>query len=399
MKTSIIIRYLAQTLYWFNFILYLSWLFSYSDIIWILLLMTSLIVLCGFVCRLPKNRFVSVLLHTVIFMIPIIFKAWADVSVIALIMGIFMIVCSIISKCGGLSTMSGASLFGKIVLVTIYAFGSALNYRYMVLLFVSIFVFCILEFLQSNFEKNESYIDSLCDTAIVDIKKTKGMANLMTVLSSVIMGIICGLISLLGRIPPAAALSKWLSDKFSKRLSAIREALTRPFSGGVVYNNQDNVQGEIPSEQYSEMTGNSVERTIFTIIAVVAVSAVIICGIYLLIKKIYKYYLKLQHTGYMDEEISVTKKTPKKERKINPRELDRSYSNRRALRRIYKKRIKGRKTGRRDDFINRTPYEQRDRKISEGSNISTGFVDLYEKARYSNQDISKEDVRTMSKME
>lgn len=398
MKTSTIIRYLAQTLYWFNCILFVSWIFTSNDVEWILLLMAAVLVLAGFVFRIPKLKVISVLLHTTALMIPIIFRAWANISLPAMIVGILMIAFSVISKCADLKTMSRASLFGKFSLVFIYCLGSVMNYRYMFILFAGIFVFFVLEFLQNNFEKNEGYIDNLCDTAIVDINKTKNMANLMTVLSSLIIALVCGLITLLGKIPPAAALSGWLNNKFSNILSFLKRITLAPFQDAVVTEKPTEQESWI-SETWNDTSDRSIERYIFTAIAIIAVVAVLVGGIYLLVKKIYKYYLELQHTGYMDEEVSIKKEVSEKKRKIRPKDLDKSYNNRKALRRIYKKRIKGGKSGRRDDFISRTPYEQRDKTIADGNNVSTDFVDMYERARYSNEAVTKEDVRKMSKME
>ena len=53
--------------------------------------------------------------------------------------------------------------------------------------------------------------------------------------------------------------------------------------------------------------------------------------------------------GLPDEEVSLKKDRKTKKNKIHPRDLDGSYNNRKALRRIYKMRIKGRKSGKRED--------------------------------------------------
>ncbi len=398
MKTSTVIRYLAQTLFWFNCILFVSWMFTSNDAEWILLLMAAAVVLVGFVFRIPKLKVISVLLHITAFIIPVIFRAWANISIPSMIVGIIMIIFSIIGKCGEMKIMSRASGFGKFVLVAIYCVGSVMNYKYMILLFAGIFTFYFLEFLQNNFEKNENYIDDLCDTSIVDIKKTKCMANLVTVLTALFMAVGCGLIALLGKIPSAAVFSGWLRNKFSNMMSFLRRITLNSSKNEAVIEPPDpSIGGE--NEYWQDDSDRSLERYIFTAIAIIVVVSVLGFGLYLLIKKIYKYYLRLQHTGYMDEEVSIKKEVSEKKRKIRPKDLDKSYNNRKALRRIYKKRIRGTKSGRRDDFINRTPYEQREKTIADGNNVSTDFVDMYERARYSNETVTKEDVRKMSKME
>ena len=79
--------------------------------------------------------------------------------------------------------------------------------------------------------------------------------------------------------------------------------------------------------------------------------------------------------------------------KLKKRERTDSY--RKAIRRIYKVRIKKGRGRRNDDLVSKTPHEQRNKKISEGYEVSRDFVEMYEKARYGRDNVTKDDVRNM----
>ena len=105
--------------------------------------------------------------------------------------------------------------------------------------------------------------------------------------------------------------------------------------------------------------------------------------------------MQYQNEDIVEEHVNLKKN---KKQNINPAKLDKSYNNRTAIRKIYKKRIKGKRFGRRDDLNNCTPMEQMNKSNMDGNEISNEFVEMYEKARYSNDEITKNDVKNMNKI-
>lgn len=399
MRMSTIVRVVSQVLFWFNCILFFSWLFTQKDFPEILLLMTTLLIVAGFFCRKLKNKLFIFLTHICMLSIPGIFWAINKMSVKCMIFAVGIMVVSLISKYAESDFMDRANVLGKIALTVLYLVGAIMGYKYNVLLFCCLFAYFFLEFMQVNFEKNEEYVDNLNYTLIEEVDKTKAIANLMTFITTLIMAVICGLITLVGIIPPVAGLSRLLRLRVKNVLTFLKRIEPNSAEKETVVEEMI-LPGQ--SEDIPQMEEALPHTTTDDIVFAVAIATVIVIFIFLIyfgIRQLYKYYLKLQSMGLPDEEVSLKKDRKTKKNKIHPRDLDGSYNNRKALRRIYKMRIKGRKSGKREDFINRTPYEQREKVMTEGNNVSTEFVDMYERARYSNEAVTKEDVRRMSKME
>lgn len=398
MKMSIIVRNVSQVLFWFNCILFFSWVVTQNDSPLMILLMTLFLVVAGFFCRKLHNKLFIFLTHACMIAIPGIFWAGNKLSRMSMLFAVGIIICSLISRYAESEFMDRAHTFGKFALTVLYLTGTIMNYKYNVVLFCCLFAYFFLEFIQNNFEKNEEYADSLNYNSIEELNKTQLMANLMTFIITLIMAAVCGVITLIGIIPPVAGLSNRIATKIKELFDFLKRVDLKPSDKEPVVEDilvpgqTDNI-----SDMDNVLPHTTTDDVVF-IIGIVLVTASLIFIIYFAIRKLYKYYLKLQQLGLLDEEVSLKKDKPKK-KKINPAELDGSYSNRMALRRIYKKRVKGRKNGRREDFINRTPYEQREKIMGEGNNVSTEFVDMYERARYSKEVVTKEDVRRMSRME
>jgi hypothetical protein len=91
------------------------------------------------------------------------------------------------------------------------------------------------------------------------------------------------------------------------------------------------------------------------------------------------------------EEDIVKRKKEAKERKL--RAID--MGNRKSIRRMYRNSVLKGRGKRNDDLVSKTPYEHRAKRQSEGVEISKDFVNMYEKARYGNETITKADVKNM----
>lgn len=96
-------------------------------------------------------------------------------------------------------------------------------------------------------------------------------------------------------------------------------------------------------------------------------------------------------------EVKIAKQEEKEEKIEKPVKVQ-DYSHRKAIRRIYKNKIKKGRGKRNDDLMSKTPEEQRNKKLQEGYDVSGEFVAMYERARYSRDIITKQDVKDMQNL-
>ncbi len=401
MKMSGMVRFLSQLVFWFGGIMFYTWLLTLNENCWMLLAVCICTVIATNLSRKLKNKGFIFLVHALSAGLPAIFIV---TDLISSYTGIFLaviIILSMIARYAESSFMDKGHSFGLIILVGIYIVGSIMNYKYMWLQFALIVVYAVLMFLERNISKNEEYIDGLSYTSVVDEDKMQMITNIMSLSFALIIGLVTVILSLIAKIPPLAALSGLIKTKMQGVLTFLQRVnINKPQN-----NDEELIEDpllpedgeiiEVPEGAPEEIQQTLFEKVVFYLLIALFI-ACLIYAIYSVIRYVYNHYLKLYRMGLIDEEqVSIKKK--KHARKDNPEKSDISYSNRKALRKIYKKRIKG-KSGRREDFYCRTPYEQRSKSISEGNVISEEFVDLYEKARYSRDVITKEDVKMMGKI-
>ena len=398
MKISTIVRFLSQLAFWYGGIMFYTWFITLNENCWMLLAVCICAIIATNLARKFENKVFIFLVHALSAGLLAIFIA---TDLISRYTGIFLaviVILSMIARYAESSFMDKGHSFGMFVLVAIYLVGSVMNYKYMWLQFALIVVYSVMMFLERNVSKNEEYIDGLSYTSVVDEDKMQVITNLMSLSVTLIIGFVTVAFSLIAKIPPLAALSNLIKTKvqggltFLKRVT-IKTPIPDEIEEGSILEEGD--VGRLPGVEQEKIEGTLFDKVVFWLL----IALVIICliyGIYCIIRYVYNHYLKLYRMGLIDEE-QVSLKKKKHVRKEDPSKTDISYSNRKALRKIYKKRIKG-KSGRREDFYCRTPYEQRSKSLAEGNAISEEFVELYEKARYSSQMITKDDVKRMGKI-
>lgn len=401
MKMSGIVKVLSQLVFWFGGIMFFTWLFTLSEKWWMLLLVVIYTAISTTFVRKLKNKLFIFLAHLLSAGVPGVFMVTELISPITAIFVAGIIILSMMARYADSSFMDKGHSFGMFVMVVIYMVGSIMNYTNMWLQFALIIVYALLMFLEKNVSKNEEYVEGISYSSVVDVGKMQMIPNIMTLSVTLIIGLVTVAVSFLAKIPPLAAASSFIRQKaqgflsFLKRVNVgtptigdgeIEDGITMPEDGTVV---------KIPEGESPEITKTLWDKVLIGFFVALFIACLIYI-VYSLIRRLYNHYQKLYRMGLIDEQqVSIKKK--KKVRKINPAKDDISYSNRKALRKIYKKRIRG-KTGKREDFYCRTPYEQRTKSLTEGNQISEEFVDLYEKARYSQHAITKEDVKLMGKI-
>lgn len=401
MKISTIVRFLSQLAFWYGGIMFYTWFITLNEDCWMLLAVCICALIATNLARKFKNKAFIFLVHA---LSAGLLGVFIVTDLISRYTGIFLaviVILSMIARYAESSFMDKGHSFGMFLLVAMYLVGSVMNYKYMWLQFALIVVYAVTMFLERNVSKNEEYIDGLSYTSVVDEDKMQAITNLMSLSFTLIITFVTVAFSLMAKIPPLAALSHLIKTKAQGGLSFLQRVnIKNPVSdeniteeGNVL---EDGTLVDVPEGTPQGIIPETLFDRVVSWLLIVLFIVCLIVAIYNIIRYVYNHYLKLYRMGLIDEE-QVSLKKKKHVRKADSSKTDISYSNRKALRKIYKKRIKG-KSGRREDFYCRTPYEQRSKSLAEGNAVSEEFVKLYEKARYSSQVITKDDVKRMGKI-
>lgn len=399
MKLSGILRAVSIAIFWVAIGLFVYWFFDLNCKIPIVIIMSGVTPLLAFFARVPKNVGFSFLFHFLTLALPGIFAVTELIDLPLMFFGMGIVVISYIAKLAQSKILDRGNGFGCVVLVLIYLIGSVMDYNMIWAHFGIMVVYMILVFTEVNIQKAEDYIEKSSYHSVVDIKKLSGISYTVILIIAVATLVICLIFAFIGKIEPLALLSAFFHSKWKQLFKFLKRLKYR--DDGV----QNDIDKETPANPFEgeqmpegslepevEITNNDIVCTAFML------SLFLTCLLYIIyvfLKKMYQKYLQYKTEGINEEHIDIKKKNRVKD---NPAKDDRSYSNRMTIRKIYKKRIKGKRNGRREDFNNCTPMEQRVKSNLDGNEISTEMIDLYEKARYSKEEITKNDVKNMNKI-
>ncbi len=398
MRISTITKVLAQYLFWAVAICFFAWFFKQEDkAIMLCLAMLMTFALC-YVARTPYMLYISTVLHILSGGIPAIFYIVGKIGMPALIFIILYIVLSLIARIRKAEFMDRAHTFQQVVIVILYLVGCIVEYDHMLVMYGGLFGFTFLFFLQNILERNEAYIDNVSAGSDSNNRKMINSSDVMSIIAVLGMMIICLLFSLLGKVGPFAFISGKIGSKtrnaldFIKRVAMMRpsatsEQVTIPDGGGLEMETPAPV--DMPDTGFDKFLGFVGAMT-----AILVVLFVIVFGAI----DLYRQIKKKKNRPEFEQEISISARKEKKPKKVNPRKTDPSYSNRKSARKIYKKKIRGKNQGQRQDLDTRTPVEQAVKVSDQGIILEEEFVDIYEKARYSKEKVSKEDIKKMQNM-
>lgn len=397
MKMSKVLRYISQLVFWVSIVLFLCDVFKVKGGIGWTVLMTVLIVFASSFARKIKNNMLTFVAHLLVGVISGFFVAANVAATVTMFFGIGITLISLIASWADAEFMDKPHGFGEFLLLATYIAGAIMNNNKLWLYFIFFVMYTFIIFIEKNVSQNEEYIHGVSYTSVMDVKKMHQVANMVTLIISFIMLVLSVAFAMLGRISPIARLGsfifskirEWLGflKKFNIDLGNMNEVDDKP-SGTVDESLLFGDGSEVLQEESTADVSDVVIMAILITVTVLCLFFAIFWGL----RRLYKYYLSTQKDG-VDEEQFLLKRT-KAAKKEDPRKSDASYSNRKAVRKIYKKRVKG-KSRRREDFYNYTPTEQLNKSMAEGNDISQEIVEIYEKARYSKESITKEDVRTM----
>lgn len=256
---------------------------------------------------------------------------------------------------------------------------------------VLIFTYAILFFLQNKLENNNEDIEKIRATTECEYHRIRMSTTIVTFVFVMMVALVAIGVSFVGNTKPARAVNDGSATALKKAVEYVKtqasgEKTTTADEGSYVEPPKDNTEYE-----NSETVSNTVAIVIVGIVAL----ACILYGTVVYIR------YRIKNNDDSDDVVVVTTKIEKHEAEDEPlvlEEDDDAYlSNRKQIRKLYRKRLLKNRGNRNDDLRTRTPYEQRDRRLDEGENIEIEFVNEYERARYSNKKITKDDIVRMKR--
>ena len=400
MKMSNLLRVISQVVFWCAGIYLFAAITKVEHCEGWLFLMTTLTVAGTNFSRMIKNKFLTFVCHLLVVGVCGFFIVTNLIPTITIFFAIGHVVISVIAAWAEVDFMDRPHGFGQFVLLATYIVGAIMSYDKLWLHFILFVMYVFLVFAERNVRNSEEYIHGVSYTSVMDIKKMHNVSNTITMGISLVIIILSTAFAMLGKITPVANLGNFIFIKLRYLLSFLKKFNIN--LGGLneidhdSSNNDDDsflMEGEtgVPQE---ELPVTNTDRVVVAILVIVTVICALI-GIYLMMRSLYKKYLMSQREGVDEKRIALAK--TKKKKKENPKKSDSSYSNRKAVRKIYKKRVRG-KSRRREDFYNYTPTEQVNKSLAEGNDVSEEMVEIYEKARYSKEEITKDDVRIIKEI-
>ena len=398
MKLSVILRTISITIFWAAIGMFVHWFFELEGKIPAVIFMSGLTALSTYFARIPKKTGFSFLFHLMALAVPGLFFVTGGVGIPVMLFGMGIVVISFIARLAESTSLDRGNGFGCVVLLIIYFVGSIMEYNMMWVHFGIMVAYVFLVFAESNIKQGEEYLEKVSYHSAVNTKKMSKVSYGVIMVITLGMLVVCLSIALLGMLEPLAMFSAFLCSKWRLLFRFLKRFKYEENEGETPNDENPFVPPEGETPQDEGKAQDIVINTEDIIAAAFVFTVVITCFlivIYVIIKKIYKSYMQYQNEDIVEEHVNLKKN---KKQNINTAKLDKSYNNRTAIRKIYKKRIKGKRFGRRDDLNNCTPMEQMNKSNMDGNEISNEFVEMYEKARYSNDEITKNDVKNMNKI-
>lgn len=259
--------------------------------------------------------------------------------------------------------------------------------------FICVFLYILLFLLDRNIQRIQEYIESRRQTTIMAEAKMKKvfrtqLALYITGLALVI--ILFTTISFRGVYESIVSYQLEITDMKG-------EARPIEFGQEDMGVNFEEIAGIDEDSEGPSIIFIILEKIMSIIMCVLLVAAAAV-SLYIILRVIYNGFYGRRKNK--EEEVlfaSIETREYIKKRKSKKRDSEKVNDLRKLLRKLYRKQMAGfwKDTGRSPEVT--TPSEQRSLKNAKGEEVSEEVVELYERARYSNHDITKEDIIKMQK--
>lgn len=261
------------------------------------------------------------------------------------------------------------------------------------IVFISVFLYILLFLLDRNIQRIQEYIERRRQTTIMAEAKMKKvfcsqLALYITGLALII--ILFTAISFRGVYESIVSYQLEITDMKG-------EANPNEFGQEDIGVNFGEIAG-IDEDKGEPSVIFIILEKIMSIIMCILLVAALAVSLFIILRVIYNGFYGRRNNK--EKEVlfaSVETREYIKKRKSKKKDSEKVKDLRKLLRKLYRKQMAGfwKDTGRSPEVT--TPSEQRNLKNAKGEEVSEEVVELYERARYSNHDITKEDIIRMQK--
>lgn len=391
MKLSGIMKPLSTLLFYLPFTWMLYCLFTQGKEMYIVLGVAFIVFMLMYFLRKHDTKAIRIilcilLLLTLSFVEIGFFLLPVPVYILWMIFGI----ASLVDIAKETHFMEKSNEFYSVLFVILYAAVYAYEKANMYIAFGFFALYVIAKHIQNVSLRNEQQLDIISNYSVIDRTQMQSNSNKASIKTGLIMLVICIAIGLAGKLS--------VFDGFNHGVrNAVKTVVSYVANFDKEKQETTTEKGDEELPQVEMGIDESPVHPFWKVLGIVGTIAVTIYLIFLIVDKIITIRKNRVYMPDLGTEVKIVKKEEKEE-KTRKSTKPEDFSYRKAIRRMYRNKIKKGRGKRNDDLMSKTPEEQRNKKISEGYEVSTDFVEMYERARYSDETITKNDVKDMQNM-
>lgn len=390
MKLSTVMKPLSVLLFYLPFTWMLYSLFTQGKDLYIVLGIAFIMFMLMYFLRKHDTKAIRIflcilLLLTLSFVEVGFFLLPVPVYILWMIFGI----ASLVDIAKETHFMEKSNEFYSVLFVILYTVVYSYEKANMYIAFGFFALYVIAKHIQNVSLRNEQQLDIISNYSVIDRTQMQSNSNKASIKTGLIMLLVCISIGLIGKIS--------VFDGFNH---GVRNAVKTVVNYVAHFDKKEEAEqpeGDMDMIEVEMGVDETPVHSFWKVLGIVGTIATIIYLIFLIVDKIITIRKNRVYMPDLGTEVRIIKEEEKEE-KIKKAGKPEDFSYRKAMRRMYRNKIKKGRGKRNDDLMSKTPEEQRNKKISEGYEVSTDFVEMYERARYSDEAITKKDVKDMQNM-
>lgn len=279
--------------------------------------------------------------------------------------------------------------FYSVLFVILYTVDFAYEKADMYIAFALFAVFIIAKHLQNVAVRNEKQLDIISNYSVIDREQMQRTSSITSLRTGLVLLLICVVIGFFGKLSTFDGINNGVRNVVKTVVNYVHDFDADKEEEEAILDDDDN-----PFPEVEMGIDESPVHPIWRVLGIVGTIVVFFYFIFLVVDKIITIRKNRVYMPDLGTEVKIVREEEKEEKIEKPVKAE-DYSHRKAIRRIYKNIIKKGRGKRNDDLMSKTPAEQRDKKLKEGYDVSDEFVAMYERARYSKDVITKQDVKDM----
>lgn len=392
MKLITGLRIMSQIIFWNCLFLVASNIFNVSQGIEKNIAVFTVFILFCYLLRGLQDRKIALCFHIIgiaVFLVVVLSGILESPVMIFTVLGYGLL--SIIALGNQMDFMERGSLLQVILFIPMIMLEKIYGKYPEYIMILIYFLYLLVYLLYKQLENNKEYLDLVAYSTYMEREKVERHSGLVSAGIVFVILTFGFLFSIFGHLPLFHGWNQMIQLIFAIVLSFL------PFPNiGAAFQNTYEMDSPSVDDMGSNNLTVSGDDTVMMYIGLG-------CSLLLLAGLLVGFILYLQKEKSKpeipeeDEVMNLSASEPKKKRITRKARLaeDPTYVARKQVRKMYKKRIKKNVAQPKVFFGTQTPAEQAEYKNQKGSQIQNVFVETYEKARYSNHEITKEDINKM----